>query len=267
MVELLTSRPVTTLFSTRNSLPLCLALHGKCQLQRHGSDLAAPLTHGLQFDFNYTYSKSIDLSSDAERIGTFGGLGAQIINTWSPNQFRGGVGFRCHAPIQRQLVWNFRLVGKRQFLSSPRFTNAIVGGWQLSGIFRLTSGFPSAYLTAHSGRRTGNLAATRTRPLPLRLATTRARPNPTIVVNTFGTGIGCQTIRPTFPGRAASAISRRPVISAWTWVCRSAGPCRSAKNTACSSAGKFSTSPIPSVSMSRDHDSSTAVPPSETIRA
>jgi hypothetical protein len=27
------------------------------------------MSHGLQFDFNYTYSKSIDISSDAERVG------------------------------------------------------------------------------------------------------------------------------------------------------------------------------------------------------
>src|SRR5581483_10522473 len=31
------------------------------------------LSHGVQFDFNYTFSKSIDLASDAERVGTIGG--------------------------------------------------------------------------------------------------------------------------------------------------------------------------------------------------
>ncbi len=44
--------------------------------------------HGLQFDFNYVYSKSIDEGSDAERATTFGGLSA-IINTWDPSQMRG----------------------------------------------------------------------------------------------------------------------------------------------------------------------------------
>ena len=51
--------------------------------------LRHPSTHGVQFDFNYTFSKSIDLSSDAERIGLHGGLGGQIINAWSPYQLRG----------------------------------------------------------------------------------------------------------------------------------------------------------------------------------
>ncbi|PYV19817.1 MAG: carboxypeptidase regulatory-like domain-containing protein, partial [Acidobacteria bacterium] len=43
---------------------------------------------GLQFDLNYTWSKSIDLMSDAERIGPHGGLGGEIINSWSHKQMR-----------------------------------------------------------------------------------------------------------------------------------------------------------------------------------
>ena len=46
------------------------------------------MSHGIQFDFNYTYSKSIDLCSDAERAGGFSYMnfsgGCQIFNAWSP---------------------------------------------------------------------------------------------------------------------------------------------------------------------------------------
>ncbi|HET8668001.1 MAG TPA: carboxypeptidase-like regulatory domain-containing protein, partial [Terriglobales bacterium] len=44
--------------------------------------------NGLQFDFNYTLSKSIDVGSNAERINEFEGFGfaSQIINAWSPKQ-------------------------------------------------------------------------------------------------------------------------------------------------------------------------------------
>src|SRR5207302_60824 len=43
-------------------------------------------TYGLEFDFNYTLSKSTDVGSNAERINEFEGfgLGSQIINTWQP---------------------------------------------------------------------------------------------------------------------------------------------------------------------------------------
>ena len=47
------------------------------------------MSHGVQFDLNYTYSKSIDLASDATRVGTTNGNNAQIINAWDPNQLRG----------------------------------------------------------------------------------------------------------------------------------------------------------------------------------
>ena len=36
--------------------------------------LRKKMSQGVQFDFNYTYSKSIDLSSDAERIDAYQGL-------------------------------------------------------------------------------------------------------------------------------------------------------------------------------------------------
>jgi len=48
-------------------------------------------THGLTFDFNYIYSKSIDMGSDAERVslfeGSFFGTG-EIYNPFDPGLFR-----------------------------------------------------------------------------------------------------------------------------------------------------------------------------------
>src|SRR5439155_18927423 len=48
-------------------------------------------THGLTWDFNYTYSKSIDMTSDAERVslfeGSFFGTG-EIYNPFDPGLFR-----------------------------------------------------------------------------------------------------------------------------------------------------------------------------------
>src|SRR5258708_1546971 len=59
------------------------------------------MTHGLQFDFNYTLSKSIDIGSNAERINEFEGFsfGSQIINSWSPNQLRAVSDFDTKHPI------------------------------------------------------------------------------------------------------------------------------------------------------------------------
>ncbi len=101
------------------------------------------MTHGIQFDFNYTFSKSIDLSSDAERIGTHSGLGGQIINAWSPNQLRAVSDFDATHQFNANMVWDLPFGHRQQFAANVNgLTNAIIGGWQLSGIFRLTSGFP-----------------------------------------------------------------------------------------------------------------------------
>jgi len=47
-------------------------------------------SNGLEFDLNYTYSRSIDVGSNAERVSTFegGGFASQIINSWFPRQNR-----------------------------------------------------------------------------------------------------------------------------------------------------------------------------------
>ncbi len=101
---------------------------------------------GLEADFNYTYSKSIDLTSQAERLATSGGNnGAQIINSWEPNQLRGTSDFDMTHQLNANWIWDIPVGRGRRFLgSSGRLADGVVGGWQLTGIFRLTSGLPYA---------------------------------------------------------------------------------------------------------------------------
>ena len=48
------------------------------------------MSRGLQFDFNYTYSKSIDFGSNAERVSMLKDTASsQVINSWVPNQMSG----------------------------------------------------------------------------------------------------------------------------------------------------------------------------------
>ncbi len=101
------------------------------------------MMHGVQFDFNYTFSKSIDIMSDATRIGAWGGLGGQIINSWDPNAERAVSDF--DSTHQFNANWVAELPfgkGKRLAGNAHGALDALIGGWQLSGLFRLTSGFP-----------------------------------------------------------------------------------------------------------------------------
>ena len=62
---------------------------------------------GLQFDLNYTFSKSIDVGSNAERVNGFesGGLAfnSQVINAFSPDLWRAPSRLRHHSPVQCKL--------------------------------------------------------------------------------------------------------------------------------------------------------------------
>jgi len=104
------------------------------------------MSHGVQFDFNYTYSKSIDLASDAERIApasSISSLNNIIINSWNPQQERGVSSY--DATHQLNANWIAELpFGRGRAIGSGAGSplNALIGGWQLSGLFRWTSGFP-----------------------------------------------------------------------------------------------------------------------------
>lgn len=106
--------------------------------------------HGLQFDFNYVLSKSLDVGSDAERVTEFGGLSA-IINTWAPNQLRSVSDFDARHQINANWVYDLPVGHGRKFGSDwNRFADSLLGGWQLSGIYRWTSGFPFAIPTGQT---------------------------------------------------------------------------------------------------------------------
>ena len=115
------------------------AYHGLQLSLRHA------MSSGLQFDLNYTFSKSIDIGSDAERISLFEGFGfaSQVINSWSPNQLRAVSDFDTKHQINANWVYELPFGKGRRFGSNlGRFTDAVFGGWGLSGIFHWTSGLP-----------------------------------------------------------------------------------------------------------------------------
>lgn len=99
---------------------------------------------GLQADFNYTFSKSLDATSQAERLGSSGGINyAQIINTWNPNQLYGPSDFDLRHQINANYIWDLPFGrGKRFGSSVGRLADEIIGGWQTTGVIRWTTGFP-----------------------------------------------------------------------------------------------------------------------------
>ena len=97
-------------------------------------------SNGLQFDFNYTFSKSIDLGSTTEAAGQSAG---SILNPWNPGQMRAVSDYDITHLISAFFVAELPFGRGRRFAGNTnRIVNGFIGGWQLSGIWRLSSGLP-----------------------------------------------------------------------------------------------------------------------------
>jgi hypothetical protein len=114
--------------------------------------LRHPTSHGVEFDFSYTYSRSIDMGSDAERATEFGSGSngtasfSDIINTWKPYLNRGVSDFDTTHLITADGVYQLPFGrGKMLLGNANAVADAIVGGWQLSGINRWTGGLPFSF--------------------------------------------------------------------------------------------------------------------------
>ena len=108
------------------------------------TSLRKQLANGVEFEFNYTYSKSIDITSAAARVGYNQGLnGSQLVNAFSPSQNRAVSDF--DTTHQANANWRVDLpLGKGQKLlhDAGNALDTVIGGWQIWGLARWTSGFP-----------------------------------------------------------------------------------------------------------------------------
>ena len=102
--------------------------------------LRHPTQYGLTMDFSYTFSRSIDMGSDAERSATSYGA---VQNSWNPKLSRGLSDFDTKHNITAD--WSYALPlgrGKKFLAGSSKVGDEIWGGWQWAGLFRWTSGLP-----------------------------------------------------------------------------------------------------------------------------
>ncbi len=165
------------------------------------------LSHGFQFDFNYTYSKSIDISSDANRIGAYGGLGGQVINPWNPKALRGVSDFDLTHQINANWIVELPFGKGKRFASDAHgFVEAVIGGWQLSGLARWTSGFPVGVSNGAQWPTNWELSGFATQVAPV--TTHGAVKNPDGNVNLFGNpdavSAAFAAFQPDFPGEVGN---------------------------------------------------------------
>lgn len=137
----------------------------------------------LTMDFNYTFSKSLDDASGLQTSGLFGG--GFIRNPIRQRDSYAASDFDIRHIINFNSVWQLPVGRGRAFLSDTNsVVNALVGGWQLSGIFRWNSGAPvSAPFDAAQWATNWQVQSFGTRTRPLESCPTRGGAEPP---NLFG---------------------------------------------------------------------------------
>jgi hypothetical protein len=114
------------------------------------ASLRKQFSNGVQFDVNYTYSKSLDITSTASRVGfavvgyqNIGLVGSRLENAFSPDSQYAVSDFDMTHQLNANWIAELPFgKGKRFAANASPAAQAVIGGWQLSGVARWTSGLP-----------------------------------------------------------------------------------------------------------------------------
>ena len=99
------------------------------------------LSNGMQFDFDYTFSHSIDNQSTNQR--QIFGFGGQICDLQNFRACRGSSDFDARHIISANWIYNLPVGrGQRFGRNISRALDAAIGGWEVAGIYTWHSGFP-----------------------------------------------------------------------------------------------------------------------------
>jgi hypothetical protein len=95
----------------------------------------------LTFDFNYTWSKSMDIVSGRQTLGLYSA--ALILNPFGPDDGYSVSDFDIRHMVNSNWLWKLPFGrGRRWGGDVPGAAEALLGGWSLGGVFRWNSGLP-----------------------------------------------------------------------------------------------------------------------------
>jgi hypothetical protein len=172
---------------------------------------------GFQFDLNYTYSKAIDVGSNAERVNGFESSGlafnSQVINAFSPDLWRAPSDYDTTHQLNANWVWDLPYGhGRHWGGGGNKFLNGVFGGWGFNGLYRWTSGFPFSVEAGDGWSTNFELegSSVLTGPKPKTGVFTDSFGDPTVFQNPTSLSCSCSpgsaampaTWRPTYPGES-----------------------------------------------------------------
>jgi len=118
--------------------------------------LSKNLSQGLQFDFNYTFSHSIDNNSQSANNNAYFNSTGIICDVTQPRACRGNSDFDVRQIITADFSYDLPFGHNQKFLGNAgTLVNEAVGGWSLSGITSYRTGLPinvlsDAYLSSYA---------------------------------------------------------------------------------------------------------------------
>jgi len=133
---------------------------------------------GNQFDINYTLSKSIDWGSGVERDDEWN-LTGFIVNAWMPRQNISVSDWDMRHQFNMNGIFEVPVGRNRRWASGVgKGLDAVIGGWQLAGIWRWTSGLPGYIYNGRAWPTGWNLAGygTPTGPLQTQMGSFKDAP-------------------------------------------------------------------------------------------
>jgi hypothetical protein len=134
----------------------------------HGGSISVRqrLGESVTFDFNYTLSKSMDDASGLQNSGAYGS--AFVLNAIRQHDSYAVSDFDARHVINANALVQLPFGKGRKYMNGINsFADAVIGGWQLGGIFRWNSGLPFNNLIDLAGWATN---------WQLRSSTARVRP-------------------------------------------------------------------------------------------
>lgn len=134
---------------------------------------------GITWDLNYTYSKSLDEASGLQTADSFGA--AFVLNAFNLKDQRSFSDFDLRHVVNFNGLFDIPIGRDRKFgKGMNKFLDGIIGGWSLSGVFRMDSGYPfDGFYDATGWQTNWNIRSymTQTRPVSTGTFYTATGPN------------------------------------------------------------------------------------------
>jgi hypothetical protein len=131
----------------------------------------------LSYDINYTFSKSMD---NASGLQTGGSYGSQfILNSLRPQDNYAPSDFDARHVVNANFIFQVPIGRNRSFFSGMnKFADALIGGWQLAGVYRFNTGLPlSSPFDAEQWATNWNAQSNGTQIAPIEVGAVRSTQN------------------------------------------------------------------------------------------